>query len=323
MRAILIPFALLAIVIESMLLVMRELGDLRHHIVATIALLIGTSVPYLVAVFLALRIKQQVPLATSLFIVTCAIIFRLTPWPIYPAFSGDVSRYRWEGKLQAAGGNPYQSRPADPEWTSLRDSTYANIAGKDFKAGYGPLTELIEAAEYRIIARTVPDPDRQAFWFKLPAALLDLGISWAVCKLVLVRGLPVVHALVYLWSPLPVFEFWGSGHNDGLMLLALLVAVIAAIRDRWMIAFACLGIATAAKLWPAILLPLFVSRALMTARIGWRRLAANLAIFAGISLLSFLPYRSNIIENLQFMSGFIGGWRNNDLLFGFILRAAG
>ena len=38
-----------------------------------------------------------------------------------PALSDDVFRYRWEGMLQAHGGNPYQARPVDPEWEHLRD----------------------------------------------------------------------------------------------------------------------------------------------------------------------------------------------------------
>jgi hypothetical protein len=32
-----------------------------------------------------------------------------------------------------------------------------------------------------------------------------------------------------------------------------------------------------------------------------------------------IPYRTNVTENFQFMSGFMGGWRNNDSLFGVIL----
>jgi hypothetical protein len=35
-----------------------------------------------------------------------------------------------------------------------------------------------------------------------------------------------------------------------------------------------------------------------------------------------LPYWTNVTENLQFMSGFMGGWRNNDSLYGLILWMA-
>ena len=87
--------------------------------------------------------------------------------------SDDIYRYRWEGKLQAAGGNPYESRPVDPRWASLRDSTFPLIAGRDFKAIYGPLSQQIELRTYCAAAAVEKDPARQVFWFKLPFALCD------------------------------------------------------------------------------------------------------------------------------------------------------
>ena len=338
MRAKLVPLTLLALLVEAMFLWMRGLSDLRQHVEVTIALLLGISVFYLVSVFLAFKLTGPIPRPILYLIVACAVLFRLTVWPIAPAFSDDVFRYRWEGKLQAAGGNPYQVRPNDAAWSHLRDSTFPEIVGKDFKAGYGPLSELLEKGWYQVVARAVAEPRRQAFWFKLPGALCDLAVCGAIAKLMAVRGLPVARAIVYWWSPLPVFEFWCSGHNDSLMLLPLLIAVILAIRDRWVLALGCLGIAAAAKLWPVILLPLFVAHC-------WRGLAtcwspdklkhvllyptklnrvygalAGLVLFTAIPIACFLPFRSNIVENLRFMSGFVGGWRNNDLLFGWILR---
>lgn len=324
MRAILLPFTLLALVIEALWLVMRGLGgrgglDLGQNVEGTIALLLGISAFYLVSVFLAFKLTSPISRSILYFIVACGVLFRLTVWPIAPAFSDDVSRYRWEGKLQAAGGNPYQVRPNDSNWVHLRDSTFPDIVGKDFKAGYGPLSELIEAGWYQVVARTVSEPRRQVFWFKLPGAIVDLAVSGALLKLLAVRGLPTVRAIAYLWSPLPVFEFWCSGHNDSLMLLPLLIAIILAIRGRWILAYGCLGIAVAAKLWPIILLPLFITYSLRR-RAGLLQLAAGLSVFAAIPIACFLPYRGNIVENLRFMSGFIGGWRNNDLLFGLLLR---
>lgn len=36
-----------------------------------------------------------------------------------------------------------------------------------------------------------------------------------------------------------------------------------------------------------------------------------------------MPFVTNVAENIQFMSGFVGGWRNNDSLFGFLLYMTG
>ena len=92
-----------------------------------------------------------------------------------PSLSDDPYRYRWEGKLQAAGGNPYQVRPRDPPWAQLRDSAFPRVVGKDFKAVYGPLIEQVELWTYRVVSASVSDAERQVFWFKLPYALCDLA----------------------------------------------------------------------------------------------------------------------------------------------------
>jgi hypothetical protein len=89
----------------------------------------------------------------TLGIVAIGLILRLTVWPLAPGLSDDLYRYRWEGKLQAAGGNPYESRPADTRWSSLRDSSFPLVVGKDFKAVYGPLIEQIEVWTYRVVSR--------------------------------------------------------------------------------------------------------------------------------------------------------------------------
>ena len=36
-----------------------------------------------------------------------------------------------------------------------------------------------------------------------------------------------------------------------------------------------------------------------------------------------IPYLTDVTENAQFMSGFVGGWRNNDSFFGLLLYLTG
>jgi alpha-1,6-mannosyltransferase len=121
------------------------------------------------------------------------------------------------------------------------------------------------------------------------------------------RGLPLERALIYSWCPLPVFEFWATGHNDSILLLFLVLALwgAAAGRRGWAVLALSLGAMT--KFWPALLLPSLT---------GWsaRRLAAGaLALFAVAAVL-WLPYHADLTRNAQLTSGFLGGWRNNDSL---------
>src|SRR5258708_990078 len=328
----------LAAILEAIFLRIALPGDLKPRIVETIGLLLLSSLFYIVSVFVAGGVarsasanqhptshrsqpKIQHRPATPA-IVAIAILFRLTFWPIYPVLSDDVFRYRWEGKLQAEGGNPYEVRPNDPQWKSLQDESFASTPGRDFRAVYGPLVEGIESIVYRVVARFESRPFAQAFWFKLPSALFDLGAMAALWLLLKIKGLPPERILIYAWSPLPLMEFWGTGHNDSIAVFFILLALAAAAGNRWTWAFAALALAVASKIWPIFLFPVFIAAA------GWRRWRECLVALPILALVS-LPYWtptlhwSGINENFRFMSGFLGGWRNNDSLFGALLWAAG
>ena len=293
----------------------RFLGDLQAHIPETVMLLVLAGLFYLVSCYLVLQTpKGTKSHGMGLLILAVAAIVRLTVWPLAPALSDDPYRYRWEGKLQAAGGNPYESRPADARWSGLRDTTYSRVTGKDFKAVYGPLIEQMELWTFRAASALKVDPLRQAFWFKLPFALCDLGVIAALWMLLGAYGLPRDRILIYAWSPLPVIEFWATGHNDSLVVLLVALALLAAAKQRWTWSFVALGLAVAAKIWPVLLFPLFI---------GWKRNRPlrwwQWSVAVPMFGLLFLPYWTNVGENLRFMSGFMGGWRNNDSLYGILL----
>src|SRR5947208_5925995 len=101
----------LAVILDAIFLRIAMPGDLKPRIVETIGLLLLSGLFYLVCTFLIIRhhtrqnIRQKLALPL---VIAIAILFRLTFWTVYPALSDDVFRYRWEGKLQATGGNPYE-----------------------------------------------------------------------------------------------------------------------------------------------------------------------------------------------------------------------
>lgn len=308
----------IATALEAALLSLHAFGELRYQVPETVAILLLAFLLYIVSVYLAVEFSGPDLRRVFLLAVGAALAFRLTVWPLMPELSDDLYRYRWEGMLQAHGGNPYQSRPADPDWERLRDGTYSRISGRDFKAGYGPLIELLELASYRIVSRFTSDPWKQTFWFKLPAALFDLATIAALAALLRAKGLPAHRVLIYAWSPLPVFEFWAAGHNDAAAVFFVVLALWLAARLRWTWAFAALALAAAAKIWPLILFPLFAGWK-AGRPLHWRQTWIALPIAIALAL----PYWSDVSENVRFMSGFLGGWRNNDSLYGLLLRLTG
>ena len=305
----------------SVFLRIRLLGDLRAHVPETVTWLILASLFYLVSCYLVCRVPSGAGTRSfSLTIAAIGLIFRLTVWPLAPALSDDLYRYRWEGKLQAAGGNPYNSRPADARLYDLRDSSFPLVVGKDFKAIYGPLIEQIELWTYRGVALWEQNPIRQVFWFKLPFALCDLGVIAVLWLLLGAHGLPRERVLIYAWSPLAIIEFWATGHNDSVVVLLLVLAFLGVAKERWSWAFTALSLAAAAKVWPLLLFPIFIGWRGNRPRRWWHwcQWWVALPIFGLFALL----YWTDVTENVQFASGFMGGWRNNDSLFGIILWLA-
>ena len=306
------PWWILAALYEAILLRLALWGDLRPRTVETILLLLLAGALYACAVYLSLRGGTP-----ATWVLTAALLFRITVWPLYPALSDDVFRYRWEGQMQTAGGNPYASRPADPEWSHLRDAAWPHIPGHDFRAVYGPLQQLLQREMYRVAASWTRDPFRQAFWMKLPAAVFDLGCIGLLLVILRIRGVPSVHIAIYAWCPLPVIEFWANGHNDAVALFFLLLAWAALESGRAAGLGLSLVAAIAAKFWPLAVAPLFVTR----------KTRRGLLAAAPLALLLLIPFRdvawSTVWENLRFTTGFVGGWRNNDSLFGALLWIAG
>jgi alpha-1,6-mannosyltransferase len=313
---------LLALVQQGLYAAFTGLGDLRPAMVEAILLYLLLSAFYILACVLVLNLslnKAKRHSSSSLLwlIAGAGILFRLTVFPSFPALSDDIFRYRWEGMAQAHGANPYQVRPADSEWAHLRDETYDRIPGQEFKAVYGPAVQLAQRFTYAVAARASADPAAQIYFFKLVYGLFDAAILLLFPAFLRARHLPPEWAVVYSWAPLSIIEFWGSGHNDSLLLLALVLAFWAAGKNRWSLAFVALSVAAAAKLWPVLLWPAFL--AAKPFRGPWK---AALWSFP-VPLLLCLPYWSSPVENIQFASGFLGGWRNNDSLFGLILLLAG
>jgi uncharacterized membrane protein len=64
-----------------------------------------------------------------------------------------------------------------------------------------------------------------------------------------------MRALIFLWSPLLIFETAHSAHVDGLLLLFLVGAWWGRAREKDVLTGLLLGVATAIKFYPALLLP--------------------------------------------------------------------
>jgi alpha-1,6-mannosyltransferase len=166
-----------------------------------------------------------------------------------PTLSDDMYRYVWDGRVQAQGISPYRYPPAARELEALQDApVWRFINRKSAVTVYPPGAELAYALAWRIR----PDSVR---WFQMVMALGGLLAGGLLAGLLRAMGRSAARVLIYLWSPLLAFETAHAAHVDGLMLPLLVGAWWARVRERDGLVGVLLGLATAIKVYPAILLP--------------------------------------------------------------------
>src|SRR5262245_42215925 len=211
----------------------------------------------------------------TLFItVAFAALFRLSLLFAPPLLSDDVYRYVWDGRVQAAGINPYRYIPADESLQDLRDTEiYPKINRREYAPTiYPPGAEAIFFLTTRI--------GQSVTWMKATMVGFEALTIWALTALLASFGLPRQRVLIYAWHPLAIWEFAGSGHLDALAIAFLVLALLARRRDLKPVTGLLLACATLVKLYPALLFPVLYRRW------DWRLPAA----FAGTTTLAYVPY---------------------------------
>jgi alpha-1,6-mannosyltransferase len=187
----------------------------------------------------------------SALIVAAAL--RLVAAAAPPSLSDDVFRYVWDGQVQAAGHHPYKFAPSDPMRSELRDPVvYPRINHPEIPTIYPPLAELLFAG--------LAKAGLGVTGFKTALGLLDLGVVFALVRLLGALSLPRSRAILYAWNPLAIVETAGSGHVEPLGVVLLLLALVWLLEGKQTRAGAAFGAAIQAKLLPLLLVPTFVRR---------------------------------------------------------------
>jgi hypothetical protein len=232
------------------------------------------SAIYLLAAWIVIRARSSN--STLLIAIAFAIVFRLSILFAPPYLSDDIYRYVWDGRVQAAGINPYRYIPAAPELAHLRDETiYPKINRKDWAHTiYPPVAQAVFFLTTRI--------SESVTWMKATMLLFELVTFWAVAQLLALLGRPRQLLLIYAWHPLVVWEFAGSGHVDAISIAFIALAFLAWQRKSDLGAGFTLACATLVKLFPIVLVPTMLKRD------RWR----IAPVFAATIIIGYLAYLS-------------------------------
>jgi alpha-1,6-mannosyltransferase len=172
----------------------------------------------------ATRLAERVPPDRALWLIFgLGIALRIFVLLFDPLLSSDIYRYVWDGRVQAAGINPYRYVPADAALAFLRDDAiFPHINRAD-------------------TAVTIYPPVTQFFFFivtRIGESVTVMRLALLACESVTVTMIilllrrmsrPVTPVVAYLWHPLPLWEIANSGHADALMVALMLLGLFIAL----------------------------------------------------------------------------------------------
>jgi hypothetical protein len=226
-------------------------------------------------VFMAwLVMRARAARSTLIIVIIFAALFRLSLLFSPPYLSDDIYRYIWDGRVQAAGINPYRYIPADSALAQLQDKEiYSRINRKDYaRTIYPPTAEAVFFLTTRI--------SESVTWMKATMVLFEALALWALAVLLASLGLPRQRILLYAWHPLVVWEFAGSGHADSIAIAFIALALLARRRNSEIGTGISLAGAALGKVFPFVLFPAFYKRW------GWKMPL----VFLTTIVVGYLPY---------------------------------
>jgi alpha-1,6-mannosyltransferase len=262
----------------------------EEHTTVWIIALIQAAV-YAFAGFLVLwRSARAAPTAgrTLAPILFVALVMRLPLLPSQPV-STDLWRYIWDGRVQAAGINPYLHVPNDPALQHLRDDTvFDQINRFDYAPTiYPPTAQIV----FFLVTRL----SESAVVMKAAMVAFEGVAVWALLQLLAARGLPPSRLIFYAWHPLTAWEFAGSAHVDIVAIAFMLLAFVAADRRSPFLAGAALAAGTFVKYVPIVTGPAIYRRW------DWRLPLA----FLLTAVVLYAPYVGAGAKVIGFLPGYI------------------
>nr|MBA3271522.1 hypothetical protein [Acidobacteriota bacterium] len=160
----------------------------------------------------------------------------------------DAVRYVWDARAHRAGVDPYQARPDDAALEAIHSEVTRGVDAAWLPTIYLPVAQLY--------FRTVAAVDESIFAFRAAAVVCDVAIMLVLAMTLRAAQRPASGMLLYAWHPLVPLEGAMGAHMDFVGVLALLLAWLALLRGRRMVAALAFVAAVLVKPLPLVLAPL-------------------------------------------------------------------
>ena len=236
--------------------------------------------------------------------IAAAILFRLIFLFAAPALSDDYFRFVWDGRLLAAGLNPYAYLPSyfvspdAPQVAGITAQLYERLNSQQYFSVYPPVAQGVFWLSVKLAPGSVMG---SVIVMRLILILAEIGSILLLLRLLRKMALPEKHLLLYALNPLVIVELTGNLHFEALMIFFLLLALHQLFYQRVLVSGIAFALAIGTKLIPLMFLP-FVLR-----KLGIYKFLAFAAAMAITLVALFYP-----LVNLQLLQNI---WQSIDLYF--------
>ncbi len=305
----------LALVVMAGLVLLVVRPGLNPAKIRPLPLIAGAWAAFLVAAWLL----RKVPLRASVMLILLGgIVVQLAAVSAPPQNSNDLYRYIWDGRVQAAGIDPYQYVPAARQLAGLRNEflwhpgaeycvSQADVREQpaaDLAAGCTAINRPRDPTIYPPVAEAyflgvhyLPDADDSTTPIQATTALVAVLVTVLLLAGLRRLGRDVRMAALWSWCPTVALEAGNSAHVDvvavGIAAAALLVLARARGTRSTVVGGVLLGLAVATKLIPALTVPAVLRRRWITvlAAAGSAFVAVYIphVIAVGSKVIGFLP----------------------------------
>jgi alpha-1,6-mannosyltransferase len=190
---------------------------------------IALAIPAGLLTLAATHVAERIPTKRALWLIFgVGIMLRGYVLLFDPLLSSDIFRYLWDGRVQAAGINPYRYFPAHDALAHLHDATiFPKINRADYAVTiYPPVAEFF----FLIVTRIGESVN------VMRLALLGCEAVSVTLVMLFLRRMkrPTTRVVAYFWHPLPIWEIANNGHVDALAVALMLLGLWIALTGRAM-----------------------------------------------------------------------------------------
>lgn len=258
-----------------------------------VPLVAGLFVLYVAGGTAVQRAPQRLGVAAA---VAGGALLQVVAASVPPRSTDDYLRYAWDGRVQAAGIDPYRYPPGAPELARLRDawlfpdgSTPALNHPTD-RTIYPPVAQL-----WFWLVHELSGGHGRGLPLQIGSAVLAVLTSLAVVAVLRRTGGDPRRVVWWAWCPTVVLEAGNGAHVDVLGALLVVLALGALSARRWVGGGVLLGLAVGAKLLPGLVAVGVPPR---------RSLRVGLAAVAAVAVV----YAPHVAVLGTDVTGFLGGY---------------